>query len=40
VKDRIAQKSFAEGFFRSRLPKFTEEEIAYVRGKITGSEGP
>jgi lactase-phlorizin hydrolase len=33
VKDRIAQKSFTEGFFKSRLPKFTEEESAYVQGK-------
>jgi lactase-phlorizin hydrolase len=34
VKDRIAQKSLDEGFLRSRLPKFTEEEITYIRGKI------
>ncbi|KDR17469.1 hypothetical protein L798_07853, partial [Zootermopsis nevadensis] len=32
VKERIANNSLAEGFFRSRLPKFTEQEIAYIRG--------
>jgi hypothetical protein len=40
VKDRIAQKSLAEGFFKSRLPKFTEEEIAYIRGKLKGKAIP
>ncbi|PNF16841.1 Myrosinase 1 [Cryptotermes secundus] len=32
VKDRIAQKSLDEGFFRSRLPKFTKEQISHIRG--------
>lgn len=32
VKERIANKSVEEGFLKSRLPKFTEEEIAYIRG--------
>jgi lactase-phlorizin hydrolase len=34
VKERIANKSVEEAFLKSRLPKFTEEEIAYVRGKV------
>lgn len=30
--ENIAQKSAAQGFPRSRLPEFTEEEVEYVRG--------
>uniref|UniRef100_A0AAR5QGS6 Myrosinase 1 n=1 Tax=Dendroctonus ponderosae TaxID=77166 RepID=A0AAR5QGS6_DENPD len=30
--DRIADRSRLEGFARSRLPKFTEEEINYING--------
>jgi lactase-phlorizin hydrolase len=40
VKERIANKSAEEGFLKSRLPKFTEEEIAYVRGKVNGKANP
>jgi len=32
VKENIAKRSQAEGFPRSRLPKFTDEEIQYIRG--------
>lgn len=30
--DRIADRSRLEGFARSRLPEFTEEEINYING--------
>ncbi|XP_075991782.1 lactase/phlorizin hydrolase-like [Anticarsia gemmatalis] len=32
MKEKIAAKSAAQGFPRSRLPEFTPEEIEYVRG--------
>lgn len=32
VKEKIAAKSAAQGFHRSRLPEFTLEEIAYIKG--------
>ncbi|XP_060806757.1 myrosinase 1-like [Amyelois transitella] len=32
MKEKIAAKSAAQGFARSRLPEFTAEEIEYVRG--------
>ncbi|XP_013189559.2 myrosinase 1 [Amyelois transitella] len=32
MKEKIAAKSTAQGFYRSRLPEFTPEEIEYVRG--------
>ncbi|XP_077298459.1 myrosinase 1-like [Arctopsyche grandis] len=32
MKDRVAQKSLEQGYSRSRLPEFTPEEIAYIRG--------
>ncbi|PNF23657.1 Myrosinase 1 [Cryptotermes secundus] len=32
LKERIAQNSKAEGFRRSRLPSFTQQEISYIRG--------
>ena len=31
-KEKIAAKSAEQGFFRSRLPKFTPEEVEYIRG--------
>ncbi|XP_059049864.1 lactase/phlorizin hydrolase-like [Achroia grisella] len=32
MKERVATKSAAQGFSRSRLPEFTPEEVNYVRG--------
>ncbi|XP_069695503.1 myrosinase 1-like [Periplaneta americana] len=32
VKERVAQNSAEEGYTRSRLPVFTQEEIEYIRG--------
>ncbi|XP_018573208.1 myrosinase 1-like isoform X3 [Anoplophora glabripennis] len=32
MKTRIAERSLAEGFNQSRLPAFTDEEIAYISG--------
>jgi lactase-phlorizin hydrolase len=32
VRDRVDANSQAEGFKRSRLPKFTDDEIKYIRG--------
>ncbi|XP_077302569.1 myrosinase 1-like [Arctopsyche grandis] len=32
MRDRIANKSLAQGYPRSRLPEFTPEEIAYIKG--------
>ncbi|CAG4916863.1 unnamed protein product [Colias eurytheme] len=32
MKKRVAAKSAEQGFLRSRLPEFTPEEIAYVKG--------
>lgn len=32
MKQKIATKSAAQGFFRSRLPEFTEEELKMVKG--------
>lgn len=34
MKNRIAYRSYLEGFQQSRLPKFTEEEKNYIRGTI------
>ncbi|CAK1544194.1 unnamed protein product [Leptosia nina] len=32
VKRRVAAKSLEQGFFRSRLPELTKEEVNYLRG--------
>lgn len=32
MKERIANRSKAEGFKKSRLPEFTENEISYIKG--------
>lgn len=32
MREKIAAKSAAQGFARSRLPEFTPEEVDYVRG--------
>ncbi|KAF2902683.1 hypothetical protein ILUMI_03504, partial [Ignelater luminosus] len=32
MKDRIEERSKAEGFTRSKLPKFTSEEVQYIKG--------
>lgn len=32
MKERIAYRSYLEGFDSSRLPRFTEEEKEYIRG--------
>lgn len=32
MKSRIANRSKAEGFEKSRLPEFTEKEISYIKG--------
>lgn len=32
VIDRVAKRSALEGFSRSRLPTFTQEEINYIKG--------
>lgn len=32
MREKIAAKSSAQGFPRSRLPEFTEEEVDLVRG--------
>lgn len=32
MMDRIANRSYAEGFRRSRLPSFTSEEVNLLRG--------
>ncbi|XP_028155804.1 myrosinase 1-like [Ostrinia furnacalis] len=32
MKERIAAKSAEQGFFRSRLPAFSPEEVEYIRG--------
>jgi len=34
VKERVDANSQAEGFTTSRLPKFTSEEINFIKGKI------
>lgn len=34
VKERIAYGSKLEGFWSSRLPQFTSEEVSYIRGTI------
>jgi hypothetical protein len=34
VKERVDANSIAEGFTTSRLPKFTEEEVNFIKGKI------
>jgi len=33
MKEKIAEKSRQEGYRRSRLPEFTEEEVKYIRGE-------
>lgn len=40
MKENILKKSVAEGRFRSRLPEFTEEEKAMIRGKISLVRSP
>lgn len=32
MRERIAAKSAEQGYFRSRLPAFTQEEVEYVKG--------
>lgn len=32
MKEKVAAKSAEQGFFRSRLPEFSLEEIEYVKG--------
>ncbi|XP_021923725.1 lactase-phlorizin hydrolase-like [Zootermopsis nevadensis] len=32
VKDRVAQNSRTQGYFKSRLPTFSPEEVEYIRG--------
>lgn len=32
MKVRIANRSIAEGFGKSRLPEFTKQEVAYIKG--------
>lgn len=32
MKQKVAAKSAAQGFLRSRLPEFTEDEIKMIRG--------
>lgn len=32
MKEEVAKRSKMEGFARSRLPAFTPEEVAYIRG--------
>lgn len=32
MKDLVAQRSAAEGFPESRLPKFTPEEVQFIKG--------
>lgn len=32
MKEKVAAKSAAQGFARSRLPEFTPEEVEYVKG--------
>ena len=34
VVKRVSEKSAQQGFPRSRLPEFTEEEVAYAKGKL------
>jgi len=34
VKERIDANSKEEGFTTSRLPKFTSEEVNFIKGKI------
>ena len=34
MKERVDANSKAEGFTTSRLPKFTAEEVNYIKGKI------
>jgi lactase-phlorizin hydrolase len=34
VKERVDANSKAEGFTTSRLPKFTSEEVNFIKGKI------
>jgi hypothetical protein len=33
MKKRIAENSYQEGYRKSRLPKFSKEEVKYIRGK-------
>jgi len=35
VKERVDANSKAEGFTTSRLPKFTSEEVNFIKGKIS-----
>ena len=34
VKERVDANSKADGFTTSRLPKFTSEEVTFIKGKI------
>ena len=34
MKERVDANSQAEGFTTSRLPKFTSEEVNFIKGKI------
>jgi hypothetical protein len=36
MKDWIDKKSKEEGYYRSRLPSFTKEEVEMVKGEFLG----
>jgi hypothetical protein len=38
MKEWIAKKSKEEGYYRSRLPSFTKEEVEMVKGEFSGTK--